>query len=67
MNIKQRKSVLEQLQKLAQYNMGLNTYTETQDPRAAELHEAMEYWESKKKAHRAAQGDGWVLWKAGKG
>jgi len=60
MNAKQRKSALEQLEKLDEYDLGLYTYGE------GGLYEAMTYWESKKKAHRAAEGDGWVLWKAGK-
>lgn len=68
MNAKQRsKMVIEQLEKLAAYNMGLHTYTDTQDPNAKELRAALEYWESKGRAHKALEGDGWVLWKAGKG
>lgn len=66
MNVRERKVVLGQLEKLGQYNMGIHTYTDTQDPRAKELRAAMEHWESKGKAHRAQEGDGWVLWKAGK-
>lgn len=59
MNARQEeKAVLAQLQTLARYSLGLYTY--------GELDAALERLEAKRKVHRAAEGDGWTLWKLGK-
>ena len=57
-----RKEVLKQLETLSRYSLGIHTYGD----REPELREALEYWESKRKVHRADEGDGWTLWKLGK-
>lgn len=63
MNAKQRRDrLLGQLETLARYSMGLNVVAGQDAERDADL----EYLEGRRKVHRAAEGDGWTYWKAGK-
>ena len=65
MNAKERReAALKGLETVARFNMGLYTYDGERDK---PMVEDLTYWESKGKAHKADEGEGWALWKLGKG
>jgi hypothetical protein len=64
MNARQRRDkLLMELATLDRYSMAMHVITGKDAERDADL----EYLESKRKVHRAEQGDGWALWRLGKG